>query len=120
PNEMLSEYGSGIMFISGIIEHTLNLWEDNLWLACDALLEIIPIKGKAKEQWKHRCKKFANNYFNGDMKKLTYAMKDIYNYKLWIDLNREYVQVDYTQMIEERDNTNFEQEAACAGGVCMI
>lgn len=120
PNEMLSEYGSGIMFISGIIEHTLNLWEDNLWLACDALLEIIPIKGKAKEQWKYRCKKFANNYFNGDIKKLTYAMKDIYNYKLWIDLNREYVQVDYTQMIEERDNTNFEQEAACAGGVCMI
>ena len=47
-------------------------------------------------------------------------MKDVYNWKEWVDMKRSYNTVDYTACIEEEDNTTPEQEIACAGGVCEI
>jgi ribonucleoside-diphosphate reductase alpha chain len=121
PSEQVSYYGDGIMFVSGLIDKALDLWEDNLWQACDDLLGLgKQIRGDSKREWKNRCEKYANNYFNGDIRRLTYAMKDVYNYKLWTELNREYKSVDYTKAIEEEDNTDFKLEAACSGGTCEI
>ena len=121
PSEMVSHYGDGVMFVSGLIEGALNLWEDNLWAACDGLLGMgAPLKGKAKLDWKERCQKFADKYFDGNVKKLTYCMKDVYNYKLWTELKREYSDVDYTDVHEEYDNTQLEQALACSGGACEL
>lgn len=121
PSEMISYYGDGVMFASGLIEVALELWEDNLWAACDSLLGLgSPPKGKAKTEWVKRCVKFSNKYFNGNMKKLTYCMKDVYNYKLWTELKQEYKEVDYTDVHEEYDNTELEQVLACSGGACEL
>ena len=121
PSEMVSHYGAGAMFVSGLIEVALNLWEDNLWAACDGLLGVgTRIKGNGKREWVERCKKFANKYMDGDIKRLTYCMKDVYNWKEWVDMKREYTAVEYTDCIEEHDNTTPEQEIACAGGACEI
>ena len=121
PSEMVSHYGDGAMFVSGLIEVALNLWEDNLWAACDGLLGVgTRIKGNGKREWVERCKKFANKYMDGDIKRLTYCMKDVYNWKEWVDMKREYTAVEYTDCIEEHDNTTPEQEIACAGGACEI
>ena len=54
------------------------------------------------------------------MGKLTYCLKDVHNWKRWIDLNREYQQVDYSGLVEETDDTEFLTEAACAGGKCDV
>ena len=121
PSEMVSHYGDGAMFVSGLIEVALNLWEDNLWAACDSLLGLgKKIKGNGKQEWADRCQRFANKYMKGDIKRLTYCMKDVYNWKEWVDIKRSYKSVDYTLCIEEQDNTKPEQELACAGGVCEI
>ena len=121
PSKVVSHYGDGAMFVSGLIEVALKLWEDNLWAACDSLLGIgAKPKGEAKHEWIKRCKKFSDKYFNSEVKKLTYCMKDVYNYKLWTELKREYVDVDFKNVIEENDVTNFEGESACAGGYCEI
>ena len=121
PSEMVAHYGDGVMFASGLIEVALTLWEDNLWAACDSLLGFgDPIKGKAKEAWVERCKKFTEKYFDGDLKKFTYCMKDIYNFKLWTELKREYKDVDYTEVVEQFDDTELEQALACSGGNCEI
>jgi len=121
PSEMVAHYGDGVMFASGLIEVALTLWEDNLWAACDSLLGLGGIiKGKAKEKWVERCKKFVDKYFEGDLKKFTYCMKDIYNFKLWTELKREYKDVDYTEVIEQHDDTQLEQAMACTGGACEI
>lgn len=121
PTEQVSHYGDASLFVSGLIEVALNLWEDNLWAACDSLLGIgEKIKGNGKRVWADRCKKFADRYFKGDVRRLTYCMKDVYNWKEWVDLNREYVSVDYTNIVEEENNVNPEQEWACSGGVCEI
>ena len=121
PTEQVRQYGDGSLWVSGLIEVALNLWEDNLWAACDALIgRGKRPKGGSKRNWMSRCEKFANKYFDGDVKKLTYCMKDVYNWKEWVDLNREYSDVDYTQVIEEVDNVKPEQEWACSGGACEL
>ena len=121
PSEMVSHYGDGAMFVSGLIEVALNLWEDNLWAACDGLLGVgTRIKGNGKREWVERCKKFTKKYMDGDIKRLTYCMKDVYNWKEWVDMKREYTAVECTDCIEEHDNTTPEQEIACAGGACEI
>jgi ribonucleoside-diphosphate reductase alpha chain len=121
PSEMVSHYGDGAVFVSGLIEVALNLWEDNLWAACDALLGLgQKVKGNGKQDWAQRCQKFANKYMDGDVKRLTYCMKDVYNWKEWVDVKRLYNTVDYTECIEEEDNVVPEQELACAGGKCEI
>ena len=121
PSEMVSHYGEGAMFVSGLIEVALNLWEDNLWSACDSLLGVgEKIKGNGKREWADRCKKFADRYFEGDIRRLTYCMKDVYNWKEWVDMKREYQAVDYTTCIEQEDNVVPEQEISCANGACEI
>ena len=46
--------------------------------------------------------------------------KKVYYAKLWEQLNQTLKLVDYTTMLEETDNTQFVQEAACAGGQCSV
>lgn len=121
PSEQIQHYGDAAMFVSGLIEVGLQLYEDNLWSACDSLLGFgQKIKGNEKKAYKERCQKFADKYLNGDLKKLTYCMKDVYNYKTYIDIMRENKDVDYTQVIEEIDTTNLQGELACSGGSCEI
>jgi len=119
PSEQVAHYGDASIFVSGLIEVALTLWEDNLWAACDSLLGFgEKIKGNGKKEWKERCERFAEKYFAGDLKQLTYCMKDVYNWKEWVDLNREYQDVDFTNVIEETNNVNPVQQVACAGGKC--
>ena len=121
PSEQIQHYGDAAMFVSGLIEIGLSLYEDNLWAACDSLLGFgQKIKGTEKKEYKERCQRFADKYMNGDLKLLTYCMKDVYNWKEWLDMNREYQEVDYTQVIEEENNVKTEQEWACSGGSCEI
>ena len=57
------------MFVSGLIEVGLSLYEDNLWAACDSLLGVgQKSKGKEKIAYKERCQKFADKYMDGDLK----------------------------------------------------
>ena len=121
PSEQIQHYGDAAVFVSGLIEVGLSLYEDNLWAACDSLLGVgQKIKGTEKKEYKERCQRFADKYMNGDLKLLTYCMKDVYNWKDWLDMNREYKEVDYTQVIEEENNVKAEQEWACSGGSCEV
>ena len=121
PSEQIQHYGDAAMFVSGLIEVGLSLYEDNLWAACDSLLGVgQKMKGTDKKAYKNKCQKFADRYMDGDLKQLTYCMKDVYNWKEWLDMSREYKEVDYTQVIEEQNNVNPVQEVACAGGKCDI
>ena len=74
----------------------------------------------SQHDWVRRSKQFAHRYFDGDVKQMTYCLKDVSNWKYWVDLNREYKDVDYSKMQEEEDNTKIEETIACAGGSCQI
>jgi hypothetical protein len=74
-----------------------------------------------KTDWVRRAKQFAERYFENDVRKMTYCLKDVNNWKYWCDLKREYQDVDFTTMVEEEDNTkNATLESACAGGSCHL
>ena len=121
PSEQVAHYGDASLFVSGLIEVALDLWEDNLWAACAVLNGIgKKAKGDAKRGWILRCKKFARKYMEGDVKRLTYCMKDVYNWKEWVDLHREAKEVNFTDVVEEEDNVEPEREWACSGGKCEL
>jgi len=123
PNDILREYGPGSFFASGVIEAGLTAFTGDLWTACDCLLGI----GEPMEQtkylkrdWVTAAIKFAVSHFDGDIRQMTYCLKDIYNLKMWEKLSLEYSDVDWTSLREEEDSIDFQQDSACAGGACEM
>jgi ribonucleoside-diphosphate reductase alpha chain len=142
PKEIVSMYGDGSIMASGLIVDGLHCFDNNLWRACEAVLgygapltepvssvddvvgvqEFIQARNQYHLQvdWVRRAKQFAERYFGGDDRQMTYCLKDVNNWKTWLDLNREYKDVDYSGMIEEEDNTSVQREWACSGGSCQL
>lgn len=148
PRELVQMYGDASVMASGLVVDGLHAFDDNLWKACDAALEVGEPLLKPKEpsryndecvnlkeyqqyeedvdryisksDWVRRAWQFADRYFDGDVKKMTYCLKDINNWHYWCTLMREYQDVDYSLMIEEEDLTKIEQTVACAGGACSL
>jgi ribonucleoside-triphosphate reductase (thioredoxin) len=145
PTELVRMYGDASVMASGLIVDGLHAFDNNLWKACDAALDqgeplvnpehpngdVIKLDAakkydadlasyEKKTDWKRRSIQFADRYFAGDIRMMTYCLKDVNNWKYWCDLQREYKDVDYTEMIEEQDNTKIQDTIACAGGACDL
>jgi len=131
PHELLKEYGDGVMFASGLIVDGLHAFDNNLWAACDAAMGLgnlsqeEPSNGQhrcwvKKKDWVRRVNQFAERYLNGDVRKTTYLLKEINNWKKFLDLRRTYQVVPYEEFYEEENNTTLTETIACAGGACSI
>ncbi len=141
--EIVAADGVGAIMASGLIVDGLKAFADDLWAACACAIGIgealsPPATGAddpgalaryrhaadvyaAKQDWVRRARKFADNYFAGDLRRMTHCLKRVHNCKLWEDLQREWSAVDYTRMRETRDETGrVELDPACAGGGCEI
>ena len=132
--EIVRHYGVGAIMSSGLIVDGLHAFDDDLWKACDAALdrgvslddplETDPCEvddgRERKRDWVRRARKFARNYFGDDVLEMTRCLKRVHNCKLWEDLGREARHVDYSQLIEERDETRASESIACGGGACEI
>lgn len=120
--EIVKEYGDAALWCSGLIELALNAFDNNLWAACDyvTLNQSTRDNEDNKLTFITKMKNFAGKYFNGDVKRLTYCMKDVYNWKIYCDLYNSFKKVDYTQLVETEDNTAGIEEVSCAGGACLI
>jgi len=140
-DEIVLKYGNGSMFSSGLIVDALHAY-DSLWTACDSLLGIYKLNKPEdlekvddeniekyqrdikmyflQKDWMRRAKQFADRYLDGNIRELTYLLKDVNNNKLWLDLSRNYKDVDYTTMSEQEDNTKLVENVACAGGSCNV
>ena len=120
--EIVKEYGDAALWCSGLIELGLNAFDNNLWAACDyvTLNQAHKDHPESKLKFVTKMKNFAGKYFEGDIRRLTYCMKDVYNWKLYCDLFNSFKKVDYTQLSETEDNTVGIEEISCAGGACLI
>jgi ribonucleoside-diphosphate reductase alpha chain len=120
--EIVKEYGDAALWCSGLIELALNAFDDNLWAACDyvTLNQAHKDHHESKLNFVTKMKNFAGKYFDSDIKRLTYCMKDVYNWKIYCDLFNSFKKVDYTQLSESEDNTVGIEEISCAGGACLI
>jgi ribonucleoside-triphosphate reductase len=120
--EIVKEYGDAALWCSGLIELGLNAFNNNLWAACDyvSMNQAKDNDSQDKLLFINKMKTFAGKYFDGDTKRLTYCMKDVYNWKVYCDLYNGFKKVDYTQLLEDEDNTIGIEEISCAGGACLL
>jgi ribonucleoside-triphosphate reductase len=88
--------------------------------AFSGIVSLTGTRFKAQQDWVRRGKQFASRYFDGDVKLMTYCLKEVRNWKVWCDLKREYKDVEWEKFTEEDDNTKIEQTVACAGGTCSL
>lgn len=126
--EVIERYGKGALFISGLIVDGLHYFNDNLWKACDVVKnKSITLDGTReqillKKYWIRRVKQFSRNFFNGDINKTIYCIKDVHLMHKWEVINRNFKTVDFSKILDKptyKDVTNFSAQA-CSGGACEI
>jgi ribonucleoside-diphosphate reductase alpha chain len=128
--EIVKEYGDGAILASGLIVDGLHVFNQNLWEACDLILDTDKknkLSGTRQEAWLKgdwikRAKKFAKNYFKGDLKKLVYCLKDIHLFHKWKVVNQQFKDVDFQAILSKpsfNDISNY-SSVACSGGSCEI
>lgn len=120
--EIVKEYGDAALWCSGLIELGLNAFNNNLWAACDYMSLNQAKEGDTDDKvlFATKMKRFAKKYFQDDVRRLTYCMKDVYNWKIYCDLFDSFKKIDYTQLSENEDNTAGIEEISCAGGACLL
>ena len=128
--EIVQEYGNGALLASGLIVDALHVFDENLWEACDWILNTDKSKKMdgtrhrvlLKEDWLKRAKKFAKNYFKGDLKKLVYCLKDVHLFHKWQTINRQFKEVDFNKILKKVEYKQVSEYAsmACSGDQCQI
>lgn len=126
PEKLLKEYGTATMFASGLIVDGLHAF-GNLWTACSTVLgfgETLDDSSETllKRDWVRRAKKFADNYFNGDLTKMTYCLKDCYNLHKWEKIKNSFKPVDFSEAMTENVFVDADTlgSQGCAGGACEV
>lgn len=128
--EIVMEYGNGALLASGLIVDGLHAFDNNLWEACDFILDTekkLKLTGTRvqvllKKDWLMRAKRFAKNYFKGDLKKLVYCLKDVHLFHKWQTINRQFKEVDFSKILTKpafKDVSDY-SAMSCAGGACEI
>lgn len=126
--EIMPRYGEASMFASGLIVDGMHAFNNNLWVACDTAngwgLKLDPEDAKdlMKRDWVRRAKKFAANYFKGDVMEMTNCLKDCYNLHKWKSIQRTMKPIDFSKSLKEKQFTEVDSMGAqaCSGGVCEI
>lgn len=122
--EIVKLYGTGGVFASGLVVSALDAF-NNLWVACmtaNGYGEDISSLGDDhqlihKKDWVRRFKKFANSYFDGNMKKAEYCLKDVYNLHKWEKIQQNLVAVNWLDELVEKKFIDIDTmgAAACVG-----
>lgn len=127
-DELVETYGKGSVLASGLIIDGLHYFNENLWLACDTLLDDSIVVSGTREQvllkkyWLSRAKKFAKNYFKGDLTRMIYCLKDVHLFYKWETITRQFREVNFGEILDRpqyKDISDFAAQA-CSGGSCEI
>ena len=125
--EIVEAYGKGSIMASGLVVDGLHYFDNNLWLACDTILESLPVTGTReqvllKNYWITRSKKFAKNYFKNDLRKMVYCLKDVHLFHKWETVTRQFKEVNFGEILNKPQYKDVSDYAAmsCSGGSCEI
>jgi len=128
-DEIIGKYGKGSLFASGLIVDGLHYFNNNLWEACDLVLNPnLPIYGTRtqvmlKKMWVKAAKRFASNYFKRDLNKMVYCLKDIHLRHKWEEINRKLKPINFIEILTEPSYIEIDTmgAAACHGEIgCEI
>lgn len=127
PEELVEKYGSASMFASGLLVQGIESF-GTLWAACDTVLGKGEDLGKlghdnmVKHDFVRRAKKFAQGFFDGDLTKMTYCLKDVYNLHKWEKIVNSIKRVNWEKATAVQTITDIDTMGAqaCSGGACEI
>ena len=126
-DEISTLYGEGSMFASGLIVEALRAYNENLWLACATLVgQGLKLSDESsdllKRDWIRRAIKFANNYFGGDIDKMTYCLKDCYNLHKWSNIKRSTKHINFSKELSAQSYVDVDTMAGagCTGNMCEL
>lgn len=128
-DKILETYGKGSLFASGLIVDGLHYFDQNLWEACECVIDRNkPITGTReqvllKKHWVESAKRFAKNYFKKDIQKMIYCIKDIHLLHKWDEINRKFPKsIDFTEILTKPHYIDVDTMGAisCNGGSCEI
>lgn len=126
-NQILEMYGEGALFASGLVVEALHAFNQNLWIACDTAMGFgltlsEDSEDVLKRDWVRRAKKFADNYFDGDMTKMTFCLKDCYNLHKWNNIQKTIVDINFANELQEKVFVDADSlaGAACSGNQCEV
>lgn len=129
PNEIISQYGDAALVVSGLIVDGLHLFDNNLWSACDYIMNRdYPIDGTRtqvllKKDWLLRAKKFAKKNFNS-LEELVFCMKDVHLFHKWLKTEKLLKNLDIEDILQniKPEYTEVDQlgAMACSSGQCEI
>ena len=126
--EIVTIYGTGAIFASGLVVDALNSF-NTLWLACMSINgfgeELISEdhKNLLKKDWIRRYNKFADNYFKGNRKQAEYCLKDVYNLHKWEKIQKNLASINWIEQLVEKKFVDIDTmgAAACVGvDGCLI
>lgn len=126
--EILKSYGTAALFASGLIVDGLHVFNNNLWIACDTALGFgLKLSDDnsddlLKRDWVRRAKKFAKEYFDDDVVKMTFCLKDCFNLHKWESIMKKLKPIDFTSELSQQKYTEVDSMGgqACAGGACEV
>lgn len=122
--EIVQRYGRAALFAAGLIVDTTkgfnNLWDATMiaQMGNDNPGEISDIRS----EWVRRFRKFAENYFNGNMKEAEYCLKDVYYLHKWTKIQQNLKPVNFEAQLDTKTFTDIDTmgAVACHGGACDI
>jgi len=123
--EIVLKYGKAALFASGLIVDTRKSGFRDLWDATSQAQMPDEYRGEISDlnkEWIRRFNKFANNYFNGDLKDTEYCLKDVYLLHKWTKIQQNLKAIDFVSHLNKKQFTDIDTMGAiaCQGGACEI
>ena len=131
PTDIVNKYGDAALLVSGLIVDGLHLFDNNLWKACDQLLDKekrIPLDGTRtqvllKKDWLQRSKKFASRNFDS-IEDLVFCMKDVHLFHKWLKTEKVVRNMNIEELLSKIVPDYIDVDTlgsvACSGGACEI
>ena len=120
--QIAKEYGDASALGSGLIVDGLRAFGNDLWKACDAVFSPERIQDDEQKDWVRRAKQFSRRYFASDLV-MSHALKHIQILKNWLDISREWKDIDWETVSEENETLVFADTLgaqACSSGQCEL
>lgn len=122
--QIVERYGVAALFASGLIVDTTKGF-NNLWDATFIAQQPDEHRGELSDlraDWIRRFRKFADNYFEGDMKEAEYCLKDVFYLHKWTKIQKNLRPIDFVTQLQTKKFTDVDTmgAVACHAGACEI
>ena len=121
---IVERYGNASIFAAGLVVDVYKGFSD-LWTGIKVAIKNPEGRGELSDlraDWIRRYKKFAENYFDGDLKETEYCLKDVFLLHKWSKIQQNLEPIDFVNGLTTKKYIDVDTmgSQACIGGACEI